>query len=145
LTIVNNAPRSAIFALHGASNATGVAKTKNNMPLKAKNELPDINAIARNWAKSKGTSLNSISRKLRRHETFLHQNLRNRDARPSVLIALSDFLSVNLFEYYLELLPEHVRPTAREKQLQKEIDELKKELKRVGEERDRYWEAVRGR
>lgn len=115
------------------------------MPLKRKNELPDINAIARNWAKYKGTSLNAISRKLKKHDAYLHQNLVSRNPRPSVLLALSDFLSVNLFEYYLELLPEHVRPTAREKQLLKENEELKNELKRVGEERDRYWEVVRGR
>lgn len=112
------------------------------MPLKKKNELPDINAIARNWAKYKGTSLNAISRKLKKHDAYLHQNLVSRNPRPSVLIALSDFLGVNLFEYYLELLPEHVRPTTREKELQRKIEELENELHRVGEERDRYWEKI---
>lgn len=104
-----------------------------------------MNAIARNWAKHKGTSLSSISRKLKKHNTFLHQNLRTRDARPSVLLALSDFLGVNLFEYYLALLPEHIRPTAQEKELLKEIEALKKELERVGEERDRYWKVISSR
>ena len=112
------------------------------MPLKTKKELPDMPAIARNWAKYKGTSLNAISRKLKKSSNYLHSNLRTRDVRPSVLLALSDFLGENLFEYYLELLPEHVRPTAREKELLKEIEALKKELKRVGEERDKYWEKI---
>lgn len=115
------------------------------MPLKNKKELPDMNAIARNWAKYKGTSLRAISRKLKKSPQFLHQNLRTRDVRPSVLLALSDFLGENLFEYYLELLPEHIRPTAREKELQKQIEELQNELKRVGEERDRYWQVIENR
>ncbi len=112
------------------------------MPVKSKKELPDIAAIARNWAKYKGTSLRSISRKLKKNPQYLHQNLHSRDVRPSVLLALSDFLGKNLFEYYLELLPPNVRPTAREKELIQEIEALKKELKRVGEERDRYWEKI---
>jgi hypothetical protein len=115
------------------------------MPLRTKKDLPDIAAIGRNWAKHKGTSLRSISRKLKKNPDFLRQSLSTRDARPSVLLALSDFLGENLFEYYLELLPEHVRPTAREKELQRKIEVLEKELKRVGEERDRYWEVVRWR
>jgi DNA-binding transcriptional MerR regulator len=114
------------------------------MPLLTKKNLPDMPAIARNWAKYKGTSLKSISRKLKKNPEFLRQNLSTRDARPSVLLALSDFLGENLFEYYLELLPPHVRPTAREKELQKQIDELQKELKRVGEERDKYWTTLSG-
>jgi transcriptional regulator with XRE-family HTH domain len=112
------------------------------MPVKTKNQLPDIAAIARNWAKYKGTSLRSISRKLKKNPQYLHQNLHSRNPRPSVLLALSDFLGVNLFEYYLELLPEQVRPTTREKELQKQIDDLKNELKRVEEERDKYWEKL---
>lgn len=104
-----------------------------------------MSAIARNWAKHKGTSLKSVSRKLKKNPEFLRQSLHSRDVRPSVLIALSDFLSVNFFEYYLELLPPHARPTRREKELEKQIEELRQELKRVGEERDRYWEVVRGR
>lgn len=112
------------------------------MPVRTKKELPDMAAIGRNWAKYKGTSLRSISRKLKKSPAFLRQSLSSRDVRPSVLLALSDFLGVNLFEYYLELLPEHVRPTTREKELQRKIEELENELHRVGEERDRYWEKI---
>lgn len=115
------------------------------MPLITKKDLPDMPAIARNWAKYKGTSLKSVSRKLKKNPEFLRQSLSTRDVRPSVLLALSDFLSVNLFEYYLELLPPHVRPTAREKELMQEMEELKNELKRVGEERDKYWQALAGK
>lgn len=112
------------------------------MPLLKKNELPDINSIARNWAKHNGTSLRSISRKLKKSENYLHQILIKRDVRPSVLIALSDFLGVNLFEYYLELLAPPVRATLREKQLQQELEQLQNELQKKQAECERLWEKL---
>ena len=115
------------------------------MPLRTKKDLPDMAAIGRNWAKHKGTSLRSISRKLKKNPDFLRQSLSTRDARPSVLLALSDFLGVNLFEYYLELLPPHIRPTSREKELEKQLEALRNELKRVEQERDRYWRVIENR
>ncbi len=107
-----------------------------------KNELPEIYTLTAGWAKRHGRTFAEMNRKLGKTHTFLRKALLNRDVRPSILIALSRLLSVNLFEYYIALLPEALRPTMREKELLRQLDELKNELKRVGEERDRYWEKI---
>lgn len=113
-----------------------------NNPFPAKEQLPDIARLVKGWTKTAGRTLAELNNKTGKHHNYLQQILKNRDVRPSVLIALSRLLSVNLFEYYIALLPEALRPTMREKELLRQLDELKKELKRVGEERDKYWEAL---
>jgi len=105
-------------------------------------ELPRISTFIRNWAEYKNTSLRKLSLQMGKSENYLLQNLRSNDIRPSVLIELSGWLQTNLFEYYLRLLPQNLRPTQRETELQKEIDTLKKEIETLKAERDKYWEAL---
>jgi hypothetical protein len=45
-------------------------------------------------------------------------------------------LEYNLFELFLGILPEHIRATRKEKQLQEEIANLKKELENITAQRD---------
>ncbi len=114
-------------------------------PISPKEQLPDMNMVVKGWAKASGRSLSELNRKLGRHHNFLQKTLRNRDIRPSVLIALSKLLSINLFEYYIAMLPESYRLTIHEKQLLRQIEELKKELEQVKAERDKYWRAIADR
>lgn len=113
-----------------------------NNPLPQKEQLPDIAKLVKGWSKTAGRTLAQMNNKLGKHHNFLQQVLKNRDVRPSLLIALSRLLSVNLFEYYIALLPEPLRATQHEKELLRKIEQLQNELKRVGEERDRYWEVI---
>jgi hypothetical protein len=115
-------------------------------------ELPKMHQIIRVWVKYKRKSLRKLSKRMGKGENYLQQSIRSNDIRPSLLIALSSQLDLNLFEHYLALLPENIRPTEREKVLQKEIESLKteienlnKEVKRVEAERDKYWDALSGK
>ncbi len=105
-------------------------------------QLPDMLTIIKGWAKVKGTSLRKLALKTGKSQTYYNKILKNGDPKASLLLTLTDILHVNLFEYYLDLLPEHKRITQREKMMKEKITELENELKRVGEERDRYWEVV---
>ena len=116
-----------------------------NNPLPQKEQLPDITKLVKGWSKTAGRTLAQMNNKLGKHHNFLQQVLKNRDVRPSLLIALSRLLSVNLFEYYIALLPEPLRATQHEKELLRKIEQLQNELKRVGEERDRYWQVIENR
>lgn len=115
----------------------------------SKKELPRIAALVRGWVKYKRTSLRKLSLKMGKNANYLQQQLRGNDVRPSLLLALSEVLNVNLFEHYIALLPEAIRPTEREFFLQKEIEglkteleKMKEEIKKVEGERDKYWEKI---
>jgi hypothetical protein len=54
----------------------------------------------------------------------------------SILVTMSIELEYNLFEMFLGILPEHIRATRKEKQLQEEIANLKKELENITAQRD---------
>lgn len=82
---------------------------------------------------------------MHRNRNYLQQILSRGHVKASTLLELSDVLHVNLFEYYLDQLPESKRITQREKMLKEKITTLEKELEQVKAERDKYWEAVRSR
>ena len=106
---------------------------------------PDMLTIVTGWAKMRGTSLRKLSLKMQRNENYLQQILAKGHVKASTLLELSDVLHVNLFEYYLDQLPESKRITQREKMMKEKITTLEKELEQVKAERDKYWEAVRSR
>lgn len=114
-----------------------------------KAQLPRMSAIIRDWAKYKHTSLRKLSKKMGKGENYLQQSIHINDIRPSMLIAISKALEINLFDHYLALLPESIRATEREKALllqieamQNEKEQLQKELEQVKAERDKYWEKI---
>lgn len=82
---------------------------------------------------------------MHRNRNYLQQILSRGHVKASTLLELSDVLHVNLFEYYLDQLPESKRITQREKMMKEKISALEKELETVKAERDKYWEAVRSR
>jgi lambda repressor-like predicted transcriptional regulator len=103
---------------------------------------PDMLNIITGWAKMRGTSLRKLSLKMHRNENYLQQILSKGEVKASVLLTLSDVLHVNLFEYYLDQLPESKRITQREKMMKEKITALEKELETVKAERDKYWSAI---
>jgi FtsZ-binding cell division protein ZapB len=110
-----------------------------------KEELPNIQSIVSQKVWEKETSLSELSRKLGQKPNFVYYHLSKRNPRVSHLIGLSEQLKVNLFEVYVNKLSEPLRPLSTEKALQKQIEELKKELEQVKAERDKYWEALAGK
>jgi hypothetical protein len=108
-------------------------------------QLPDMLTIVKGWAKVKGTSLRKLALKTGKSKTYYNKMLKKGDPKASLLLTLTDILHINLFEYYLDLLPEHKRITQREKMMKEKITALEKELEQVKAERDKYWEAVRSR
>ena len=106
---------------------------------------PNMLTIITGWAKVRGRSLRKLSLMMHRNENYLQQILSRGDVKASVLLTLTDILHVNLFEYYLDMLPEHKRITQREKMMKEKITTLEKELEQVKAERDKYWEAVSSR
>ncbi len=105
-------------------------------------QLPDMLTIIKGWAKVKGTSLRKLAFKTGKSQTYYNKILKKGDPKASLLLELTDILHVNLFEYYLDLLPEHKRITQREKMMKEKITTLEKELEQVKAERDKYWSAI---
>ncbi|HRH60580.1 MAG TPA: hypothetical protein PL045_08415 [Chitinophagaceae bacterium] len=87
-------------------------------------------------------SFNRMSRLLGKESNFLIRKTKSKNSGFAVLYALSIHLQTNLFEYIQNQLPENIRPTRQEKQLQQQIDELKKQIADITKERDLLKEIV---
>jgi hypothetical protein len=86
--------------------------------------------------KKADTNISKLETTLNTKPGFLNRVLKRKDPVVSILVTLSMQLQYNLLEPILELLPEHIRQTRKEKQLQEEIDNLKKELEIMTAQRD---------
>lgn len=87
-------------------------------------------------ARQNETSIHHLSLIMGNDGNFLSRTLRRKDHHISLLIALSLHLQTNLLEQYFQLLPENLRATKTEKQLQLQMDEMEKQLMEVIKERD---------
>lgn len=58
------------------------------------------------------------------------------------LLALSIYMDCNLFDWFMEKLPADIRATKAEKQLLLQIEEMKKQLLQLIEERNMFRDAV---
>ena len=88
--------------------------------------------------KSRQQNLQKLSRLMGQDDDFARKQLHRKHVSLPLLYALSVHLKMNLFEPYLNLLPEGVRSTGREATLQAEIEDLKKQLADLTKERDIY-------
>lgn len=102
-----------------------------NLPLAVKNQLRGSQ-----W------SLRELSTTIGMHENFLSQQINRKNISLPLLFILSVYLRKNMFEPVLQLLPEHVRGTAREAELEAGIARLNAELADVKKERDIYKEIA---
>ncbi|HRH59484.1 MAG TPA: hypothetical protein PL045_02890 [Chitinophagaceae bacterium] len=102
-----------------------------NFPLYIKAEL-----------KRTGFKKHKLSAQLGRDGSYLQRQLKNPDQPASLLLLLSQHLNTNLFEPFINLLPDHIRPTRKEKQLQQQIEDLQKQVADIAKERDLLKEIV---
>lgn len=79
---------------------------------------------------------NRLSKLLGKNTGFMAQQVKRKSPSVALFYALSIHLGMNLFEPFQNLLPENLRSTKRERELQQQIDELKKQLEDVTKERD---------
>lgn len=84
----------------------------------------------------KKTNMKSLEKKLGKPRGFLQRAFKKYDTTVSILVTMSIEMQYNLFEPFLGLLPEHIRQTRKEKQLQEENANLKKELESITAQRD---------
>jgi len=86
--------------------------------------------------KDNKTNTYQIELKLGKAIGFFRRAFNKYNPEVSLLVTMSIELQYNLFEPFLGLLPEHIRQTRKEKQLQEEIANLKKELESMTTQRD---------
>ena len=110
--------------------------------MEEKKTVPNLLETVKGFAKMRKRSLKKLSTAMGMAPNYLSQKLKNPNAEILLLLELSELLNVNLTEHYTALLPPALQTTHRERALLIELEQLKKELKRVGEERDRYWEVI---
>ena len=85
---------------------------------------------------------NRISRLLGKEDSFLSQQMKRKNPSLAVFYTLSIHLQTNLFEPFQNLLPDHIRPTLKEKQLQQQIEDLQKQVADIAKERDIFKEIL---
>lgn len=103
---------------------------------------PDHRNFIRVRLKSKRLSLHKLSGKWNRSKGYLSKALQDPDLRVGLLLQLSEALNENLLDHYIQALDPTLRPTAAERNLQQQLNDTQLQLKRVTEERDRYWQAL---
>ena len=107
--------------------------------------LPNIYSIIQNICREKSTSITQLSKDLGYSANHLNAILPKGNPKPSILIGLSNILEVNLLEPYMAQLKEEARSTSTERQLRYQLEQKEKELEQVKAERDKYWDAIKGR
>ena len=110
----------------------------------AEEKLKALNlaAIVMKTAETKNLNFAKLSKLMHKSDSFVSARLGRKKLSMPILFALSQHLQTNLFEPYTNLLPEAVRATAHEKQLQLQITDLQKQLDDMRKERDLLKEIV---
>lgn len=113
--------------------------------MKQKIELPDMSKLVGALLKQRGSSLRKQSLKMGYSHGYLINALQRKNLHIGLLLELSNVLDINLLEYYLPHLKEHLRTTAAERELVQKMNDQTAQLLRITEERDRYWKVIEGR
>lgn len=82
------------------------------------------------------TNINRLALETHTPRQTFYKQVMDTDPPLSVVLLFSNLLRVNLFEYFLQLMPEDIQPTRKEKELQAKYDALLKEHEIVKRERD---------
>src|SRR4249919_944295 len=88
-------------------------------------KLPDL---IKRYANERNKNMVTLSKFLGRDPSYMAQQLERKTVNVPLLYALSNHLNVNLLEPFLNLLPEDIRTTQKEKELQQQIANLQKQL-----------------
>ena len=91
----------------------------------------------------KKQSLTKLSLNLGMKKNFLNQKKRKHDFTCAELMALSNYLDTNLFEWFSDRLPANIRPTKKELLLQQQVLDLEKKFLELEKERNWLKEVVK--
>ena len=86
--------------------------------------------------KSQRQTVRKISALIGKDESFVRRQLHGKNVSLPLLYVLTVHLKVNLFEPFLNQLPDNLQSTEREAALQRENEALQKQLAEVQKERD---------
>lgn len=104
----------------------------------------DMNAT--HWLRilldKKQMSMALVSKSIGKNKNYLNSKKRKRQFTSADLMILSMYLDTNLFEWYSDRLPEHIRFTKKEEELRQQLGDLQKQLDAVSKERDWMKEAL---
>jgi hypothetical protein len=81
-------------------------------------------------------SMQKLSVLMGKEEGFIKKQIKRKHISLPLLYALTIHLKVNMFEPFINLLPDNLRATQRETALQNEIAALQQQLADVSKERD---------
>lgn len=84
----------------------------------------------------KNQSFAKLSLNLGMNKNFLNQKKRKHDFSCAEIMALSHYLDTNLFEWFSDRLPAHIRPTKKETELLQQVADLQKQISDLEKERD---------
>ena len=92
--------------------------------------------VVKYYSKEQGKSLNQLSRLLGKEPNYISQRFQSPIISLPLVYGLSIHLQTNLIELFQNLLPENIRPSQKEKELQLQIEALQQQLADVKKERD---------
>lgn len=104
-----------------------------------------MNKVVASLLKQRGSSLRKQSLKMGYSHGYLINALQRKNLHIGLLLELSNALNINLLQFYLPHLHEHLRPTTAERELMQKLADQGAELQRITEERDKYWKVIEGR
>lgn len=104
----------------------------------AKKKIEQLNfpALVKYYLKEHKQTLRFLSLAMGEDHNYIYRQLKSKRPDPALIYALSIHLTTNLFEPFLNLLPENISPTTKEKQLQQQVTDLQRQLSDVTRERD---------
>lgn len=103
---------------------------------KAKINALNFPALVKYQLKEHKQTQRHLSLSLNKEHNYLNRKIKTSKPDPVIILALSMHLGVNLFEPFQNLLPENIRATQKEKELQQQIADLQKQLADITRERD---------
>lgn len=107
---------------------------------KAQELVSNINFVSLVYQKiaDHHTTAMRLSKDMGQNSNYLYRLLTHNNQSAALILALSQHLKTNLFEPYVNLLPEDLRVTQREKELQGQIVALQQQIADLTKERDIY-------
>ena len=102
-----------------------------NIPLRLKIE-----------SENKKISLRKLSFSLGMNHSYLSSKRKKHDFSCAEIMALSNYLDTNLFEWFSDRLPANIRPTKKEAELLQQVTDLQKQILDLEKERDWLKEVV---
>ncbi len=87
---------------------------------------------------AQNTTPMNLSEDIGQNRNYLYRQLTHNNQAASLILTLSQHLQTNLFDVFINLLPEELRSTEREKELQVQLAALQQQIAELTKERDIY-------